>query len=113
MVFIQARERVRGQVRGFFDFIREQGVVGLAIGFVLGGSVTRVVQAFANDLVNPFIGLLFNSTELKQASTTIAAVTFKWGNFLTTVIDFIIIAAVVYIGFKLLRLDRVDRKKEG
>jgi len=52
------REQLRGQVTGFLDFIRERGVMGLAIGFILGSAVQRVVTAFVNDLVNPFMGVI-------------------------------------------------------
>jgi len=42
----------------FLDFIRKRGVMGLAIGFLLGGSVSRLVTSFVNDIVNPFVGLI-------------------------------------------------------
>ena len=41
-------------MKGFLEFIRERGVLGLAIGFILGGSVTKVVSAFLADILNPF-----------------------------------------------------------
>lgn len=100
-----------GHVAGFLSFIREKGVMGLAIGFIVGGAVSKLVSAFSTDIVNPLVGLIFNSAELRQASTTIASVTFKWGDFLATVIDFFIIAAVVYFGFRVLGLDKADAKK--
>lgn len=111
MALHEAGSRVKSQFFGFFDFIREQGVVGLAVGFILGGAISRVVSAFSNDLINPAIGLLFSNAELKQASSTIATANFKWGDFAANLIDFFILAAVVYFGFKLLGLDRIDRKK--
>ena len=40
-------------MRGFLNFIREQGVVGLAIGFILGGAISKLVAALVNDLINP------------------------------------------------------------
>ena len=44
-------------MKGFIDFIREQGVIGLAIGFILGGAVSKVVTSLVNDIISPVIGL--------------------------------------------------------
>jgi len=85
------------QVDGFFDFIREQGVLGLAIGFILGGAVSSVVKSLVEDIINPLISLLIGSSEgLKDLA--LGPVTY--GNFISVIIDFLIIAAVIYFGFK-------------
>ena len=95
---------------GFVQFVREQGVIGLAIGFVLGGAVAKVVASFVTDVVNPLIGLaLGNIGGLAEMSVGPVML----GSFISSIIDFLIIAAVVYFGFKGLRLDRLDAKKEG
>ena len=99
-------------MKGFIEFIREQGVVGLAVGFILGGAVSKVVQAIVTDLVSPLVSVVVGSaTDLASASSTVASVKFMWGDFLSAVINFIIVAAVVYFGFKMLRLEKLDRKK--
>lgn len=98
--------------RGFFDFVREQGVVGLAVGFLVGGSITALVTAFVSDIVNPVVGIFFGIDELREASWTIGSSVIKWGDFVAALINFLIIAAVVYFGVKGLGLDRIDRKKE-
>jgi large conductance mechanosensitive channel len=51
-------------MRGFVNFIREQGIIGLAVGFLLGGSASRVVSSLVNDLINPLIGLALNALEI-------------------------------------------------
>ena len=48
---------------GFLDFIRERWVMGLAIGFILGSAVQRVVTAFVNDIVNPLVGILLGRAD--------------------------------------------------
>lgn len=95
---------------GFIQFIREQGVVGLAIGFILGGAVSEVVGSMVNNVINPVIGLIFGSTS-GMAAWTVGPV--GLGAFVAAIIDFVIIAAVVYWGFKKLGLDRIDAKKES
>ena len=98
-------------LQGFLDFIREKGVIGLAIGIVMGGAVTKFVSAFVNDLVNPFVGLLIGRVgDLSSMSTFVGRSEFKWGDFIVNAIDFVIIAAVVYFVFKGLKIDRIDKK---
>jgi len=92
----------------FVTFIREQGVMGLAIGFILGGSVSAVVSSFVRDIINPAIGLLFGSVKGLSAFSLGPVML---GSFLSVLIDFLIIAAVVYFVFKGLRLDKLDAKK--
>ena len=99
-------------MKGFLEFIREQGVVGLAFGFILGGAVSKVVAALVTDIVNPvlsiFLGLAGN---LREAFLTVGPIKIFWGDFVATTIDFAVIAAVVYFGVKILKLDHLDRKK--
>lgn len=91
---------------GFMDFIRERGVMGLAIGFVLGTSVQKVVTAFVNDIINPFVGLfLVEGNKLTQLQVG----PFLIGDFISVSIDFLILLAIVYFVFKGLGLDRLDK----
>lgn len=106
-------KRMHKQLAGFLDFIRNQGVVGLAVGFILGGAVAKVVTALVTDIINPLVGLVLGSTDgLKAASWTVGSATIMWGDLVSVVIDFLIVAAVVYFGIKGLGLDKLDKAKE-
>ena len=94
---------------GFLDFIRERGVMGLAIGFILGSAVQRVVTAFVNDIVNPLVGILLGRADGIKA---FAVGPFLIGDFISVAIDFLILAAIIYFIFKGLGLERLDKKKE-
>jgi large conductance mechanosensitive channel len=94
---------------GFFQFIREQGVVGFAIGFILGGAVSKIVSSLVVDVINPAISLLFGS---RDGIATLEYHTIMYGKFLANLVDFFIIAFVVYYIFKGLKLDRLDVKKQ-
>jgi large conductance mechanosensitive channel len=94
---------------GFLDFIRTQGVVGLAVGFILGGAVSKVVTALVTDIVNPILGYALGSSEGLKAMKLGPILL---GDFVSVLIDFLIIAAVVYFAVKGLGLDRLDKKKE-
>lgn len=99
---------VSGGVGGFLQFIREQGVVGLAVGFILGGAVSKVVAALVNDIVNPIIGAALGSAEGLKAMKLGPVLL---GDFVAVLIDFLIIAAVVYFVVKGLGLDKMDKAK--
>ncbi len=86
--------------------------MGLAIGFILGGAVSDVVKSFINDIVNPLVGLLLGSVDgLKSLSISLFGAELLLGNFIAILINFLIIAAVVFYGFKGLGLDKLDQKK--
>lgn len=94
------------------DFIREQGVVGLAVGFILGGAVSKVVASLVSDIINPILGVALGAAgNLSSAKIVAGPVEILWGNFIAVVIDFIVVALVVYYGVKTIGLDKVDKKK--
>lgn len=100
------------QVRGFMEFIRSQGVMGLAVGLVLGTAVTALVTSMINNLIMPPIGLLLGSANgLRGLSLVIgytpdgAPVVMAYGSFLNDAINFLVIALVIYIFVKLFDIE--------
>lgn len=101
-------------MKGFLEFIREQGVMGLAVGFILGGAVSKLVTAMITDIVNPLLGLILGAAgNLRDAYIPLGSSKLMWGDFLATLIDFAVIAAIVYYGVHGLGLDKLDKKKES
>lgn len=99
-------------MKDFLEFIREQGIVGLAVGFILGGAAREVVSSLVEDIIDPVLGLILGRAEnLADYSLTIADATISWGHFITVLIDFVIMALVVYILIKQMKLDQLDKKK--
>lgn len=99
-------------MKGFLDFIREQGVIGLAVGFILGGAVSKVVTALVTDIINPLLGIVLGAAEgLKTASFGIGSARILYGDLLSVLIDFLVVALVVYYGVKILGLNRLDKSK--
>ncbi|MFA6354531.1 MAG: MscL family protein [Candidatus Paceibacterota bacterium] len=100
-------------MKGFINFVREQGVVGLAAGFILGGAISKVVSALVSDLIDPLLGVILGAAGgFKTASLRIGSTEILYGDLISVAIDFIVIALVVYFGVKLLGLDKLDKKKE-
>ena len=101
-------------MQDFIDFMREKGVIGLAVGFLMGGAISKLVGAFVEDLVNPLVGLLLGKLgDLGAASSVIGAATLKWGDFVSTFIDFAVIAFIIYFVFRWLGLEKLDKKAES
>ncbi len=97
---------VKGELENFKEFIRKQGVVGLAVGFILGGAVSKVVTALVTDIVNPLLSVFLGATDgLKEAKLRIGEVEILWGDFLSVTIDFVVIAFVVYLLIKFLGIE--------
>jgi large conductance mechanosensitive channel len=99
-------------VKGFLEFVREQGVIGLAVGFILGGAISKLVTALVEDIISPILALgMSNLKNLQEAYLQIGSAKIMWGDFLNVAIDFVIVALVVYFGVKWLRLDTLDKKR--
>jgi len=103
---------------GFMDFIRTQGVVGLAVGLVLGGAVTILVKSLIDNVVMPPLGFVLGSAEgLKGLEMTIGKTGGKqailhYGVFLNDLVNFIVIAIVIYLIVHMLGLDKLDKRKD-
>lgn len=104
-----AKSTIKASLDEFTEFLRKQGVVGLAIGFILAAAVGKVVASIANDLIQPIVGYIFGSS---QGLTAMHLGSVMYGRFLANVIDFAIMAAVVFFLFKKLKLDKLDAPKE-
>lgn len=105
-------EKSTKPLKGFVEFIQSQGVVGLAVGFIMGGSITKLITAFVSDIINPLVGILISKAgDLSSNYLSIGGAKVMWGSFINSIIDFTIIAFVVYFGVKLLGLDKLDKKK--
>jgi large conductance mechanosensitive channel len=101
-------------MKGFIEFIRERGVVGFAVAFILGGAVTKVVSSLVADIVNPVLGLILSRTKsLESMYFKIAGAKIMWGHFITVAIDFLVLSAVVYFIVKVFGLEKLDRKKSS
>lgn len=100
-------------IQGFLDFIREKGVVGLAVGFIIGGAVSGLVRSLVDDIINPLVGLMLGKAEtLTELTLSIGDSSIRLGNFINVFVNFVVIACVVYFGIKILKLDHLDKQKK-
>lgn len=108
--------RARNSTVGFVDFIRTQGIVGLAIGFIIGAQAKTLVDTMSASFINPLLGLIVGGDgglTAQKVTITVGGRSedFLWGAFAFALINFMILAAIIYFTFKWLRLDKLDKKK--
>jgi large conductance mechanosensitive channel len=83
----------------------------LAIAFIMGAAVTAMVQSLVSDIIMPIITPFIPGGEWKTATLQIGPIFIKWGSFLSALINFIIIAAVVFMLAKMvLKEEKVTKK---
>jgi large conductance mechanosensitive channel len=100
----------------FVDFLKVFGIIGLAIAFVLGQAASRLVTALVNDIVDPLIGLFLPTGDLKSLSVSIPNISgstteFKYGDLISTAIDFIVVALLVFLAYKQLSKYKIVEDK--
>ena len=100
-------------MKNFIDFMRSQGAIGLAIAFILGGAVSSLITSFVNDIVNPLVGILLSKASgITSASFILLGAEIRYGSFINALINFCVLAFVVYFFVVKLGLNKLDKKKE-
>ncbi|HJS69114.1 MAG TPA: MscL family protein [Nitrososphaera sp.] len=100
----------------FFDFLKTFGVIGLAIAFIIGAAASRLVTALVDDIVNPFVGLFLPAGDLQAMHANVTGTSgiesqFRYGDLISNVIDFAIIAFIVFLAYKWLSKYRLVEDK--
>lgn len=99
-----------GLLKEFLDFLKEYKVLPLAVAFIMGAAITALVQSLVNDIIMPVLQPILPGEEWKTATFTIGPITLKWGSFLSAVINFTIIAFVVFLIVKIvMRKEKVEK----
>ncbi len=84
----------------FMDFLNKYGVIGLAVAFIIGGAAGTLISAMVNDLLMPLINPLLQGGEWQKAELVLGPVRLLVGHFVGALINFIIIAFVVFVLMK-------------
>lgn len=109
-------------LKEFKEFIMRGNVVDMAVGVVIGGAFGQIVTSLVNDVIMPPIGVMLNGVDFKElkcviqkatvdaAGTEIPEVSIAYGNFIQTMINFLVIALVIFFVIKGINL--LHKKKE-
>ncbi|MFD1439792.1 large-conductance mechanosensitive channel protein MscL [Lacticaseibacillus hegangensis] len=84
-------------LKEFKAFIMRGNVLDMAVGVIIGGAFTAVVTSLTKNLINPLIGLFLKSSSLAKLSVTVAGATFTYGQFINDVLNFLIVAFIVFL----------------
>jgi large conductance mechanosensitive channel len=114
----KVKSKAKENTSGFLDFVRSQGIIGLAVGLVIGTQVKVLVDQLVKSFIDPLIGLFVGTS--RGLSSKVFMVRFNgrqaafgWGAFVYILIDFLLVALVIYGIIKWLKLDKLDKKKDS
>ena len=111
------RNRAGKHGNGFVDFIRTQGVVGLAVGLAIGTAAGDTVKKLVDGFINPIIQFIVGSQDaLNSAVWRVElwgrSADFAWGPFVSSAVTLLATALVIYLLVNVMRLDKLDKKKD-
>lgn len=122
VIILKPKTKHMGFIKEFKEFAMNGSLVDIAVAFVMGGAFGRVVSSFTDGIVSPLIGMVGggdlskNMYVLKEAvldasgKIVTEAVAVKWGDFLTAIINFIIVALVMFLVIK--AINKLKKKQE-
>lgn len=97
-------------LKEFKEFISRGDVMDLAVGVIIGAAFTAIVNSLVTNLINPLIGLFIGKIDLSNLVLKIGDATFKYGEFINSVINFLIIAFIVFLLVK--AVNKIMPKKQ-
>ena len=96
----------------FKKFILRGNVIDLAVGVIIGAAFQAIVTSLVDDIISPLIGLVAN-TDLSAMVATVGDVEIRWGAFITAIINFVIMAFVIFLIVKAInKASEIGKKKE-
>ncbi len=103
----------------FRTFIAQGNVLDLAVGLVIGAAFGKITTSLVEDILNPILGLVLGGVDfsqlklvLKAATADTAEVAIRWGNFVNTVIQFLLVAYVIFLVVKAANKAKLTAPKE-
>ena len=98
-------------VKEFKEFAMKGNVVDLAVGVIIGAAFGKIVSSLVENILMPFIGILLHGVNFKELSVNVGNAQIKYGMFLGAVLDFLIIAFVLFLIIK--AITKLQKKEEA
>ena len=100
-------------IKEFKEFINKGSVMDMAVGVVIGGAFTAIVTSLVDDVIMPLVGIIIGGINVSDLSVVVGTATLKYGVFLQNVINFLIVAFVVFCVIKALNTMKAKVIKEA
>ena len=97
-------------LKEFKEFISKGNVVDLAVGVIIGGAFGKIVTSLVNDVLTPIIGVFLGGLNFSELSFGFKDAKINYGLFIQTIVDFLIIAACIFVMIKL--FESLKKKEE-
>lgn len=106
----ELKEKSGKTLKEFKEFIAKGNVIDMAVGVIIGSAFGKIVTSIVDDILMPLLGIVIGGVDFTKLSVKIGDATVTYGNFIQNVIDFLIIAACIFLMIK--TFDRFTKKKE-
>ena len=90
-------EKKKTFIQEFMEFVKKYQIIGLAIAFVIGGAAQKLISAFVADIISPLLAIFMGKANFEQFQVTILGGNFLIGALITAIIDFLVVALVIFI----------------
>ena len=80
----------------FKEFLLKGNVMDMAVGIIIGAAFTAIVTSFVDDLIMPIIGMLTGGVDFSSLAVTVGSASLTYGNLITAIINFLLIALVIF-----------------
>ena len=108
---MSAKEKTTGFLAEFKQFIARGNVMDMAVGVIVGGAFKAIADSLTADIIMPVIGIFVRENSFANLSVTIGSAVITYGNFIQAILNFLIMARVVFCLVK--SINRFHRKKEA
>ena len=107
---------VKKKTKGFFgefrEFISKGSVMDMAVGIIIGGAFQAIINSLVNDILMPLIGMIINTESLADLKVMVGTAEITYGAFIAAIINFLLMALVLFIIVKAMNTIREKTKKE-
>lgn len=98
-------------IKEFKEFISRGNVLDLAVGVIIGGAFGKIVTSLVNDIIMPLLGIILGGIDFTSLSFKVEESTVMYGMFIQNIIDFLLIAASIFLMIKIVgKLKKLDKK---
>ena len=96
-------------LKEFKEFVMRGNVLDLAVAVIIGGAFGKIIGSLVNDILMPLIGLVLGGVNFSELAFTVGEAVIKWGAFVQAIVDFVVIAFVI---FMIIKSANASKKKE-